>query len=612
MRRSTLHLLFAVCVGAIAIACDGKPTTEPGGTTEDDTGPSTDCADVDGDGYCEGADDCDDTDAATNPGASEVCDGVDNDCDGEVDEDVANTYYADEDNDGFGDSAVTTIACEPSAGWVPTDGDCVDSDATIYPDAEELCDGQDNDCNDIIDDGLGSSTWYADTDGDGYGDPDAPATACEQPDGYVGNILDCNDGDAGEPVHVSNTGPIPGSGIEGWDTSDTWGPWDTTDTATGPAGSRGNPYTTVQEGINEAEDCVYVYTGSYSENIDFGGKDILVLGLNGSDDTTITGTGSGPTVTFDDGEGSGAQLTGFTITGGGGNIAETSSSEACGSGNTCTATYTTYTGGCVYVSGASPTMSWLLIEGCRLPDYSMSTDESGNSWSIYSEGGGAYVMNGKPSFTEVVFRKNAADAGGALFVGSGSNVTVLQALFDANNASSGAGATTSDSSTTFTNVIFANNVASGTGSNTGGAAVDVSGGVFTSNFVTGVGNLGTSSVYLSDSASAAVVSTILMANSVGYLVDGDATGTVSFSYGDIFNAAGLGNVGLGITDPAGTLGNVSADAMFVSFSDDGDYSDDNLHLTSGSPGTDAGSPSDTDADGTPADMGAYGGPNGGW
>ena len=295
-----------------------------------------------------------------------------------------------------------------------------------------------------------------------------------------------------------------------------------------------------------------------------------------------------------------------------GSVTETTSTEACGSGNTCTATATTYSGGCVYVEGSAPTLSWLVISACRLPEYSMSSDDAGNTTLVYSMGGGAYVQNGEPSFTEVVFRKNAADAGGGLYVGSGSNVTVLQSLFDANVASSGAGATTSDSSTTFTNVIFANNVASGTGSNTGGAAVDVSGGVFTSNFVTGVGNQGTSSIYLSDSASAAVVSTILMANSVGYLVDGDATGTVSFSYGDIFNAAGLGNVGSGVTDPDGSLGNISSDAMFVAFTDDSDYSDDNLHLTAGSPGTDAGSPSDTDADGTPADMGAYGGPNGGW
>lgn len=610
MRTTPLKLLIAFCAGALAVACTaGLPTDKGAGVG--DTGDNNNGEDVDGDGYTVG-EDCDDGDAAINPGATETCDGVDNDCDGEIDEDVSSTYYQDADNDGFGDSGTSMMACEAMDGYVPVDGDCQDSDATIYPDAEELCDGLDNDCNDIIDDGLGSSTWYADTDGDGYGDPDAPATACEQPEGYVGNTLDCNDGDVGEPVHVSNTGPIPGDGIEGWDTSDTWGPWDTTDTASGPVGSRGNPYGTVQEGINNSEDCVYVYTGSYPENVDFNGKDILVLGLNGADDTSIVGTGTGPTVTFDGGESSGAQLTGFTITGGGGSVTETTSTEACGSGNTCTATATTYSGGCVYVEGSAPTLSWLVISACRLPEYSMSSDDAGNTTLVYSMGGGAYVQNGEPSFTEVVFRKNAADAGGALYVGSGSNVTVLQSLFDANVASSGGGATTSDSSTTFTNVIFANNVASGTGSNTGGAAVDVSGGVFTSNFVTGVGNQGTSSIYLSDSASAAVVSTILMANSVGYLVDGDATGTVSFSYGDIFNAAGLGNVGSGVTDPEGSLGNISSDAMFVAFTDDDDYSDDNLHLAAGSPGTDAGSPSDTDADGTPADMGAYGGPNGGW
>ncbi len=75
--------------------------------------------------------------------------------------------------------------------------DCDDEDPAVHPDAEERCDGIDNDCDDTVDeDAVDAATWYADADGDGYGDNEAITTACEQPSGHVEDATDCDDADA--------------------------------------------------------------------------------------------------------------------------------------------------------------------------------------------------------------------------------------------------------------------------------------------------------------------------------------------------------------------------------------------------------------------------------
>ncbi|MBK8820415.1 MAG: putative metal-binding motif-containing protein [Saprospiraceae bacterium] len=103
-----------------------------------------------------------------NPGATEICNGLDDDCDGDIDEGVQNTYYADTDNDGYGDASVTTMACSPPNGYVADNTDCNDNNVLVNPGATEICNGLDDDCDGEVDEDV-LNTFYADNDLDGYG-----------------------------------------------------------------------------------------------------------------------------------------------------------------------------------------------------------------------------------------------------------------------------------------------------------------------------------------------------------------------------------------------------------------------------------------------------------
>ncbi|MFA6131754.1 MAG: putative metal-binding motif-containing protein [Patescibacteria group bacterium] len=156
-----------------------------------------DCAVLDG--YVTDATDCDDTNAAINPDEVEVCDGVDQDCDGTADDGLVTIIqFQDSDGDGFGDAAMSIEDCEALTGYVTDATDCDDTDATINPDADEYCDLVDNDCDGTTDeaDSLDATTWYVDVDGDGYGDSTVSQDACDQPTGYVEDATDCDDLDA--------------------------------------------------------------------------------------------------------------------------------------------------------------------------------------------------------------------------------------------------------------------------------------------------------------------------------------------------------------------------------------------------------------------------------
>ncbi|MCP4804594.1 MAG: hypothetical protein GY913_07245 [Proteobacteria bacterium] len=206
-------------------------------------------------GFVDNDDDCDDGWTEVHPGVPEWCNGVDDDCDGEIDEDVDITHldrwYLDADGDGWG-AGDPTGSCSQPAGHVLADGDCDDSnaerspdtawhedrdadgygatdyvviqcdrpddhvlddrdcddgDAEVNPGATEVCDSRDNDCDGLVDDDddVDESTWlawYDDTDGDGYGAGE-PLLSCVGNSATVDNGDDCDDTDAdvnpGEP-----------------------------------------------------------------------------------------------------------------------------------------------------------------------------------------------------------------------------------------------------------------------------------------------------------------------------------------------------------------------------------------------------------------------------
>ncbi len=166
----------------VLLACDDKVT------------------DFDGDGFPVDVD-CDDTDSAVFPNADEICNSVDDDCDGEVDEDPTDGViaYWDGDGDGYGGSEITTVsrAGAPPAGSAGHADDCDDLSAAASPVGEEVCDGLDNNCNGTVDDfALDQTLWYYDADGDSYGNPSTSTQACDAPDSYVDNGADCDDTDA--------------------------------------------------------------------------------------------------------------------------------------------------------------------------------------------------------------------------------------------------------------------------------------------------------------------------------------------------------------------------------------------------------------------------------
>ncbi len=152
--------------------------------------------DADADGYPEGVD-CDDADPQVNPAVVEVCDGLDNDCDGTIDGPEATdaqTWYADADADGYGDARAVALGCTAPEGHVEDATDCDDGAATTWPGADELCDGDDNDCDGAVDeDSVDAPAWYLDADQDGFGDPLDAVVDCEQPEGRVADDSDCND-----------------------------------------------------------------------------------------------------------------------------------------------------------------------------------------------------------------------------------------------------------------------------------------------------------------------------------------------------------------------------------------------------------------------------------
>jgi hypothetical protein len=676
---------------------DGNPSVHPDAAEVPYDGVDQDCdgadltdVDEDGyDGYEAGGDDCDDDNPDVRPNADETCDGVDADCDGQLE------VWGESDADGDGWMYCQGDCDDQDASLSPDDadgdsystcqGDCDDADASVNPSVAEVADGLDNDCDGTVDEGIVACTIAVPTD-----------------------------------------------------------------------------HTTIQAAIDASEsgDVICVNAGTYVENIDFTGKAIEVLGVDGRAVTVIDGDAAGSVVTIASNEGADSILHGFTLTGGratnggglhidgasptvsalaiddnyahddgggayvygsdvsmsdvsftdnradegGGGLFVEESAGAVYTGLTVDGNVADDTGGGIHIfsdySGStvvtlsdlvvSSNLSWyegggLLVHGPGAVTVVLSDAGILDNESVTSEGGGIYVSGSNAlSATDLVVMGNRAELGGGIRTGGVGNqftrlvvannttdgydggagmsgymadeTTIADALFIGNYTfGSGGGLAFSQSDdVVMNNVAFINNEAEGGGGgglylgtsnlhvtnglfagNLGGAidlfqaGISLSNTSLLANSVNGYGAGGlygyNSGIVLENSIIASnsslgsggieVSGTLIMTNTI--VIDNQGStygGGLSGYYGQTYELNNNDVYGNSpddyhdIDDPTGTNGNISVDPLFLDLSSP-DPLDWDLHLDLTSSLIDAGDPTILDPDGSPSDIGAFGGPN---
>ena len=351
--------------------------------------------------------DCDDDDVDVFPGATEVCNGVDDNCDDVVDEGVTTTFYADTDGDDFGDALSSTEDCSAPSGYVTDNTDCDDGDREINPDATEVCDDVDNNCDSAIDEGV-TTTFYADTDGDSYGDALSSTDDCSAPSGYVSDNTDCDDTNG-------SVNPAASELCDGLDND-----CDASTTEDGLASfldSSGvsSDVTSIFSGdVSLSSDGTYTLCdGTWTVNLDID-ADITIESAGGAAVTTLDGSAVGSVL--DIGDGYSVSVSGFTIADGSADAGslfgytDMGGGIYCGEGSTLTLTDSALTDNTASLGG-----------GLAGVDCDIEVVDSTFDGSYGSYGGDIFIWDGALDLSGIASTSAEATASGAfVYLGAAS------------------------------------------------------------------------------------------------------------------------------------------------------------------------------------------------